>query len=166
MEKCLRGTTQTKGEEKLATVVVPGFPPYPIFIIRADAGKNKREGVSSSVIIIYKRRENFICMVEANGYSVVGIRYRRFEVPAVLRLDMGSNEWLDSILVSNAAEVKSLLASKLGRTLSMDDLMRSNDGLGLSMDNGLVRDIGRDAFAVSTVDSGREGTSAEYLPLI
>jgi len=40
----------------------------------------------------------------------------------------------DSIRVNMAAEVKSLLHSKLGLTRSIDILARSNDGRGLSID--------------------------------
>jgi len=41
-------------------------------------------------------------------------------------------EWLDSMRVRRAADVKSLLASKLGCVLSIDCLNRSKEGRGLS----------------------------------
>jgi len=50
-------------------------------------------------------------------------------------------EWLDSIRASRAADVKSLLASKLGRHLSIEDRIRSKEGLALSKEGRVCRSI-------------------------
>src|SRR5579862_58196 len=50
-------------------------------------------------------------------------------------------ELLDSIRASRAADVKSLLASKLGRHLSIEDRIRSKEGLALSREGRVCRSI-------------------------
>lgn len=59
--------------------------------------------------------------------------YRSDEEPCCV-LRVGVPEWLDSSRVNSAAEVKSWLASKLGRIRSIESRMRSNDGRGRSKD--------------------------------
>ena len=85
-------------------------------------------------------------------------------VKTLLLLAVGPNEWLLSIRVNIAADVKSLVCSNEGLILSMDWRILSKDGLGLPSTDCLPAGVpcGGNGLAISS--SLFSGT--EYLCLV